>query len=352
MRCSSRCGDAKASPTSRSRWPSSSVSAHARDFYDRTGALRDMIQNHALQLLTMIAMEPPSRNDADAIRNEKLKVLEALKAVHRGERAARRRARAVSPRDGRWQAGAGLPRRAGVPPDSRTETFVALRCEVQNWRWAGVPFYFRTGKRVGASEAHIVVNFRPAPHSIFPGSNTPNKLVIKLQPEDGLELHLLAAKGSGRSEALSPVFLDLDFDKAFAENRVGAYERLLLEAIAGRLKPVRAQRRAGTGVAMGRADLASLGARRRRLRRPASLSRRHLGPGCRERAGCARRLHVARRTVTSNATNRRNDDVDDERRRLATPLSRRKRDTPGTPPGVADPPAHLPGGRRVQGVGR
>ena len=80
-----------------------------------------------------------------------------------------------------------------------------------------------------------MVNFRPTPHSIFPGSNTPNKLVIKLQPEDGLELHLLAAKGSGRSEALSPVSLDLDFDKAFAENRVGAYERLLLEAIAGRL---------------------------------------------------------------------------------------------------------------------
>ena len=205
------------------------------DFYDRTGALRDMVQNHALQLLTMIAMEPPSRNDADAIRNEKLKVLEALRPFT---------AESV-PRDvvrGQYRRGTvdgklvpGYLDEPGVPPDSRTETFVALRCEVQNWRWAGVPFYFRTGKRVGASEAHIVVNFRPTPHSIFPGSNTPNKLVIKLQPEDGLELHLLAAKGSGRSEALSPVFLDLDFDKAFAENRVGAYERLLLEAIAGRL---------------------------------------------------------------------------------------------------------------------
>ena len=107
-----------------------------------------------------------------------------------------------------------------MPPDSRTETFVALRTEVQNWRWAGVPFYLSTGKRLAACEAHIVVNFRPTPHSIFPGSNTPNKLVIKLQPEDGLELHLLAAKGSGQSEALSPVSLDLDFDKAFAENRV------------------------------------------------------------------------------------------------------------------------------------
>jgi glucose-6-phosphate 1-dehydrogenase len=205
------------------------------DFYDRTGALRDMIQNHALQLLTMIAMEPPSRNDADAIRNEKLKVLDALKPFTE-ESVLRDVVR------GQYRRGTidgsptpGYVDEPGVPPDSRTETFVALRCEVQNWRWAGVPFYLRTGKRLAAYEAQIVVNFRPAPHSIFPGSNTPNKLVIKLQPEDGLELHLLAAKRSDQSEALSPVSLDLDFDKAFAENRVGAYERLLLEAIAGRL---------------------------------------------------------------------------------------------------------------------
>ena len=205
------------------------------DFYDRTGALRDMIQNHALQLLTMIAMEPPSRNDADAIRDEKLKVLQALKpfteeSVLRDVVRGQYRRGTV---DGK--PAPGYLEEPGVPPDSRTETFVALRCEVRNWRWAGVPFYLRTGKRLAAYEAHIVVNFRPAPHSICPGSNTPNKLIIKLQPEDGLELHLLAAKGSGQSEALSPVSLDLDFDKAFAENRVGAYERLLLEAIAGRL---------------------------------------------------------------------------------------------------------------------
>jgi glucose-6-phosphate 1-dehydrogenase len=106
---------------------------------------------------------------------------------------------------------------------------------VQNWRWAGVPFYLRTGKRLAARDAQIVVNFRPTPHNIFPGINPANKLVIKLQPEDGLELHLLAAKGTGQSEALAPVSLDLDFDRAFAENRVGAYERLLLDVIAGRL---------------------------------------------------------------------------------------------------------------------
>ena len=205
------------------------------DFYDRTGALRDMIQNHALQLLTMVAMEPPSRNDADAIRDEKLKVLRSLKPFTE-ESVARDVVR------GQYRAGnaqgtkaAGYLEEAKVPLGSTTETFVAIRTEVQNWRWADVPFYLRTGKRLASREAQIVVNFRATPHSIFVGVNQPNKLVINLQPEDGLELHLLAAKGTGQHEPLSPVSLDLDFDKAFAENRVGAYERLLLEALAGRL---------------------------------------------------------------------------------------------------------------------
>jgi len=205
------------------------------DFYDRTGALRDMVQNHALQLLTMIAMEPPSRNDADAIRDEKLKVLRSLKPFTE-ESVGRDVVR------GQYRAGTaggqpvvGYLQEIKVPAGSQCETFVALRTEVQNWRWAGVPFYLRTGKRLAARDAQIVVNFRPTPHNIFPGHNQPNKLVINLQPEDGLELHLLAAKGAGQQEQLAPVSLDLDFDKAFAENRVGAYERLLLDAIAGRL---------------------------------------------------------------------------------------------------------------------
>jgi glucose-6-phosphate 1-dehydrogenase len=205
------------------------------DFYSGTGALRDMIQNHALQLLTMVAMEPPSRNDADAIRDEKLKVLRSLKPFSE-DSVVRDVVR------GQYRAGSVEGRKVAayleedkVPAGSRTETFVALRTEVRNWRWASVPFYLRTGKRLAARDAQIVVNFRPTPHNIFPGVNQPNKLVINLQPEDGLELHLLAAKGTGQSEALSPVSLDLDFDKAFAENRVGAYERLLLDVIAGRL---------------------------------------------------------------------------------------------------------------------
>jgi glucose-6-phosphate 1-dehydrogenase len=208
------------------------------DYYDNTGALRDMIQNHALQLLTMIAMEPPSTSDADAIRDEKLKVLRSLRPFT-AESVARDVVR------GQYKAGTvageavpGYLDEVKVPPGSHCETFVALRTEVQNWRWAGVPFYLRTGKRLGGRHAQIVVNFREVPHPIFPGSARANKLVIKLQPEDGLELHLLAAKGGvggAQGEMLAPVSLDLDFDKAFPSERVGAYERLLLDAIAGRL---------------------------------------------------------------------------------------------------------------------
>jgi glucose-6-phosphate 1-dehydrogenase len=210
-------------------------------FYDQTGALRDMVQNHALQLLCALAMEPPINAHADAIRDEKLKVLRSLKAW-----TPQTLAQDVI--RGQYTAGnvGGEPVPAyrdepGVNPDSLTETFVALRAEIANWRWAGVPFYIRTGKRLAGRDARIVVNFRPAPHAIF---NSPlgaaNRLVIHLQPKDGLELHLLAQGQDGRqskgaAQSLSPVHLDLDFDKRFGSGRVGAYERLLLDVIDGRL---------------------------------------------------------------------------------------------------------------------
>ncbi|MGJ7554132.1 glucose-6-phosphate dehydrogenase [Variovorax sp. RB3P1] len=214
-------------------------------FYDQTGALRDMVQNHALQLLCAVAMEPPINAHADAIRDEKLKVLRALKpwtAESLNLHAVR----------GQYTAGTAYGERVqgyrdepGVPPDSRTETFVALRTEIANWRWAGVPFYIRTGKRLGSRDARIEVNFRPTPHAIYraPAGNV-NKLVINLQPKDGLELHMLAQaqdnrqRSSGANSAatqLAPVQLDLDFDKRFGSERVGAYERLLLDVIDGRL---------------------------------------------------------------------------------------------------------------------
>jgi glucose-6-phosphate 1-dehydrogenase len=210
-------------------------------FYETTGALRDMVQNHALQLLCAIAMEPPINAHADAIRDEKLKVLRALKRwtpealsqhVIRGQYSAGNIEGKPVP---------GYRGESGVDPLSHTETFVALRTEINNWRWAGVPFYIRTGKRMASREAHIEVNFRPTPHDIFQSPvGQANKLVIHLQPKDGLELHLLAQGQKKRNEGsnghrLSQVHLDLDFDKRFGSQRVGAYERLLLDVLDGRL---------------------------------------------------------------------------------------------------------------------
>jgi len=207
-------------------------------FYETTGALRDMVQNHALQLLCAIGMEPPINAHADAIRDEKLKVLRSLKPwtaeslkqdVIRGQYSGGTIAGAAVP---------GYRKEAGVGAHSPTETFVALRTEISNWRWAGVPFYIRTGKRLAGRDAHIVVNFRPTPHAIFNSQiGAANRLIINLQPRDGLELHLLAQGQDNRrnSQNLAPVQLDLDFDKRFGGERVGAYERLLLDVIDGRL---------------------------------------------------------------------------------------------------------------------
>jgi glucose-6-phosphate 1-dehydrogenase len=211
-------------------------------FYETTGALRDMVQNHALQLLCAIAMEPPINSHADAIRDEKLKVLRSLKPwtsetlkqdVVRGQYSAGTSSGAKVP---------GYREEPGVDPKSNTETFVALRTEIANWRWAGVPFYIRTGKRLAGRDARIVINFRPTPHAIYDSNDgAANRLIINLQPKDGLELHLLAQGQDNRSsraaasQSLAPVQLDLDFDKRFGSERVGAYERLLLDVIDGRL---------------------------------------------------------------------------------------------------------------------
>jgi len=207
-------------------------------FYETTGALRDMVQNHALQLLCAIGMEPPINSHANAIRDEKLKVLRSLKPwtpetlaqdVMRGQYSAG----AIN-----GQAVPGYRDELGVSPSSSTETFVAIRTEIMNWRWAGVPFYIRTGKRLAGRDSRIVVNFRPTPHAIFNSQiGMANQLVINLQPKDGLELHLLAQAQDKRqnSNNLAPVHLDLDFDKRFGTERVGAYERLLLDVIDGRL---------------------------------------------------------------------------------------------------------------------
>ncbi len=185
---------------------------------------------------------PPINDHADAIRDEKLKVLRSLKPwtpdslardVVRGQYTSGRL---------QGQHAPAYLHEKGVKPGSTTETFVALRTEIANWRWAGVPFYIRTGKRMAAHDAHIEVNFCPAPHSIYGTSptapnTTANRLVINLQPRDGLELHLMAqgADSAQGHVTLAPVQLDLDFDNRFGAERVGAYERLLLDVLAGRL---------------------------------------------------------------------------------------------------------------------
>ncbi|RQR24486.1 glucose-6-phosphate dehydrogenase [Burkholderia sp. Bp9143] len=206
-------------------------------FYDQTGALRDMVQNHLLQLLAIVAMEPPQSMEADAVRNEKLRVLRALKplsadALHQSVVRGQYRSGAVL-----GQTVPGYLDEPGIAPDSTTETFIALKAEVDNWRWAGVPFFLRTGKRLAERVAEIVVTFKPVPHSALgpaalrPGSN---RLTIRLQPDESIRMGALA-KQPGLGMTLQGVYLDLAFDRFFRQDRMEAYQRLLLDVIAGRL---------------------------------------------------------------------------------------------------------------------
>ncbi|MEO6040769.1 MAG: glucose-6-phosphate dehydrogenase [Croceibacterium sp.] len=202
------------------------------DFYDGTGALRDMVQNHMLQLLALVAMEPPTHFDAGAVRDEKVKVLRALRPIGAGESVT-----------GQYRGGAaggqivpGYDEELGR--DSQTETFVALKAHVDNWRWKGVPFYLRTGKRLPERVTEILVQFRPVPHSIFTGTRAkPNKLLIGIQPEENITLSLMAKVPGLDREGLSlrEVPLDIRMADAFSgkERRI-AYERLLLDLIEGK----------------------------------------------------------------------------------------------------------------------
>ncbi|HVR90656.1 MAG TPA: glucose-6-phosphate dehydrogenase [Novosphingobium sp.] len=202
-------------------------------FYDGAGALRDMVQNHMLQLLALVAMEPPASFDATAVRDEKVKVLRSLRDVAPEETVT-----------GQYRAGAikgeavpGYDDELGK--DSDTETFVAIKAHVDNWRWKGVPFYLRTGKRLPERATEIIVNFRRVPHSIFAakGAKTePNRLVIGIQPEENISLSLMAKMpGLDRDGIrLRSVPLDIRMADAFAgPTRRIAYERLLLDLIEG-----------------------------------------------------------------------------------------------------------------------
>jgi glucose-6-phosphate 1-dehydrogenase len=180
------------------------------DYYDKSGALRDMVQNHILQLLCLVALESPNSMDADAIRTEKLKVLSALRRIEADDVAAK----TVR---GQYKAGLvnGQPAPAYVEEvghASKTETFVAIKAEVDNWRWAGVPFYLRTGKRMGARRSEIVVKFKDTPVSIF-GANagTPNRLVLRLQPDEGVRLWLYMKEPGPGGLRIKTAPLDLSF---------------------------------------------------------------------------------------------------------------------------------------------
>jgi len=198
-------------------------------YYDRSGAMRDMVQNHLMQLLCLIAMEPPHRFEPDAVRDEKLKVIRALEPV--------------SARDivrGQYGAGAGS---AGYladagNPDSTTESYIALRVQVANWRWKGTPFYLRTGKRLRARSSEIAVTFREPPHSIFGEDKrwAENVLIIRLQPNEGIKLQVMIKEPGPGGMRLVSVPLDMSFAQALGTNGADipdAYERLIMDVIRG-----------------------------------------------------------------------------------------------------------------------
>ena len=203
-------------------------------YYDHAGALRDMVQNHLLQLLCLVAMEPPTYVGRETVRDEKLKVLQALKpmAAEDVDRDTVRGAYGQGVVDG----GVVTSYVEDLGHPSRTETFAALRVEVQNWRWAGVPFYLRTGKRMDRRASEIVVVFRAPPHAMFPGSEgatEPNRLHIRVQPDEGMHLHMTVKEPGPGGIRLRPVSLDLSYATAFDAVSPDAYERLLLDVIKG-----------------------------------------------------------------------------------------------------------------------
>jgi len=207
------------------------------DYYDRSGAVRDMIQNHLLQLLCIVAMEPPNSLDADDVRTEKVKILKALK---------RFTAESVGQNTVRAQYKAGvvqgekvkgyLQTLSGEMPKSQTETFTAIKVEVKNARWAGIPFYLRTGKRMDGRRSSIVIQFKPTPHPLFDSADrVPNRLVMRLQPDEGMRLFMQVKEPGPGGMRLKYLPLDLSYAENFTVRYPDAYERLLMDVVRGNL---------------------------------------------------------------------------------------------------------------------
>jgi glucose-6-phosphate 1-dehydrogenase len=205
-------------------------------YYDTAGALRDMVQNHILQLLCLVALEPPTCLEADPVRDEKLKVLRALRRVQ-GADVALKTVR------GQYRAGASdggaVPAYAeeiDASAGSSTETFVVIKAEIANWRWAGVPFYLRTGKRLPVRTSEIVIQFQSIPHSIFGAGASairPNQLVVRLQPNEGVQLILMSKDPGPGGMRLRATPLNLSFAETFQVRYADAYERLLMDVVRG-----------------------------------------------------------------------------------------------------------------------
>ena len=205
-------------------------------YYDHAGALRDLIQNHMLQLLCHVAMEPPVSFTAEAVRNEKVKVLQAIPEPTAAEiPEISLRAQYTAGHAGGEDV-PGYTEEEGVPADSTTETYAALRLEVDNWRWAGVPFYIRTGKRLARKITEIAVTLKPVPHLAFSHDGSlgvqPNQLVLALQPNEGVSLRL-GAKIPGTRMIIRPVSMEFLYDTAFLSQSPEAYERLITDAMRG-----------------------------------------------------------------------------------------------------------------------
>jgi glucose-6-phosphate 1-dehydrogenase len=205
-------------------------------YYEEAGALRDMVQNHLLQILALIAMEPPATLEAEAIRDEKVKLLKSIRAlpVNNLEKHVVRGQYFAGQVDG--EARPGYRQEPKVKPDSNVETFVALKLFIDNWRWSGVPFYLRTGKNLPLSASEVRVQFRPTPSVLFAAQCGPkldaNAITLRLQPNEGINLRF-NGKIPGTSLSVRPVRMSFSYDSEFGAYTPEAYERLLLEAVAG-----------------------------------------------------------------------------------------------------------------------
>jgi glucose-6-phosphate 1-dehydrogenase len=206
------------------------------EYYDHAGALRDLVQNHMLQLLSLLTMEPPTSFDANRVRDEKVKVLSAIVPPQLDEVSNMSvRAQYASGSVG-GQEVRGYLEEEGVPPDSRTETYAALRLCVSNWRWSGVPFYLRTGKRLTKRVTEIVVTLKPVPHVAFQSTGSvgvqQNQIILTVQPDEGVSLSV-GAKIPGTRMRIRPVYMEFRYGTSFLSESPEAYERLILDAMRG-----------------------------------------------------------------------------------------------------------------------